>query len=59
MPALLSILKPHVKDLGSFTVRRLLPAAAQRMIGPFIFWDHMGPAAFKPGSQRSSFICRF
>lgn len=49
MPALLSILKPHVKDLGSFTVRRLLPAAAQRMIGPFIFWDHMGPAAFKPG----------
>ena len=43
------LLKPHVKDLGGFSVRRLLPAQAMRTIGPFIFFDHMGPAAFAPG----------
>ncbi|MCA3069403.1 MAG: pirin family protein, partial [Rhodocyclaceae bacterium] len=43
------LLKPHVKDLGGFSVRRLLPAQAIRTIGPFIFFDHMGPAAFAPG----------
>ena len=44
-------LSAHVKDLGGgFEVRRLLPAAARRMIGPFIFFDHMGPAKFAPGS---------
>lgn len=44
----LSILsKEH--DLGGFTVRRLLPAASRKMIGPWIFFDHMGPAVFAPG----------
>jgi len=34
----------HDKDLGGgFTVRRLLPAARQRSVGPFIFFDHFGP----------------
>lgn len=34
----------HEKDLGGgFTVRRLLPAARQRSVGPFIFFDHFGP----------------
>ncbi|MGA0023281.1 MAG: pirin family protein [Burkholderiales bacterium] len=43
-------LTAHVKDLGGgFEVRRLLPAAARRMIGPFIFFDHMGPVRFEPG----------
>lgn len=42
-------LKPHTKDLGGFEVRRLLPGHPQRMVGPFIFFDHMGPAAFAPG----------
>lgn len=37
------------KDLGGFTVRRLLPYAKKRMVGPFIFLDHMGPADFGPG----------
>jgi hypothetical protein len=37
------------KDLGGFTVRRVLPAAEQQMVGPFIFFDHMGPAQFPPG----------
>lgn len=37
------------RDLGGFTVRRLLPYATHRMVGPFIFFDHMGPAKFAPG----------
>ncbi|XOV85106.1 MAG: pirin family protein [bacterium] len=37
------------KDLGGFTVRRVLPASEKQMVGPFIFFDHMGPAQFPPG----------
>ena len=37
------------KDLGGFGVRRVLPFARQRMVGPFIFFDQMGPAEFAPG----------
>jgi len=37
------------KDLGGFHVRRVLPFAKHRMVGPWIFFDHMGPAAFAPG----------
>jgi redox-sensitive bicupin YhaK (pirin superfamily) len=37
------------RDLGGFSVRRLLPYATHRMVGPFIFFDHMGPAKFQPG----------
>ena len=43
------ILKPHARDLGGFTVQRLLPAFPTKMIGPFIFFDHFGPIAFAPG----------
>ncbi|HXV11005.1 MAG TPA: pirin family protein [Burkholderiales bacterium] len=43
------ILQPHTKDLGGFEVRRLLPAYPRKMIGSFIFFDHMGPARFPPG----------
>lgn len=43
-------LSPHEKDLGDgFMVRRLLPAAAARAVGPFVFFDHMGPATLPPG----------
>jgi len=49
MPSLPAILQPHTKDLGGFEVRRLLPAFPQKMVGPFIFFDHMGPARFPPG----------
>ena len=45
-----TLLKPHVKDLGGFEVRRLLPAHPQKMVGPFIFFDHMGPAQLAPGA---------
>jgi redox-sensitive bicupin YhaK (pirin superfamily) len=47
--AIAATLKPHTKDLGGFTVRRLLPGHPIRMVGPFIFFDHMGPADFAPG----------
>ena len=40
------------KDLGGFEVGRVLPFAKRRMIGPFIFFDHMGPADFQPGFGR-------
>ena len=37
------------KDLGGFGVTRLLPHAQKRMVGPFVFLDHMGPADFAAG----------
>ncbi|WP_300575585.1 pirin family protein [Phenylobacterium sp.] len=37
------------KDLGGFEVGRVLPYSRRRMVGPFIFFDHMGPARFDPG----------
>lgn len=44
------IVLPPLRDLGDgFFVRRALPSAHRRMIGPFIFFDHMGPAAFDAG----------
>jgi redox-sensitive bicupin YhaK (pirin superfamily) len=44
-----TVLDPEVKDLGGVQVRRLLPARPQQMVGPFIFFDHIGPASFPPG----------
>ncbi|HEX2842964.1 pirin family protein [Hyphomicrobium sp.] len=44
------IIVPRVRDLGGFEVRRALPAAAKQMVGPFIFFDQMGPAEFLIGS---------
>jgi redox-sensitive bicupin YhaK (pirin superfamily) len=43
------VIEPHTKDLGGLTVRRCLPSPQRKMIGPFIFFDHAGPAHFKPG----------
>ncbi len=43
------ILSPKQKDLGDFKVRRALPALEQRKVGPWIFFDHAGPATFPPG----------
>ena len=40
---------PRTGDIGGFTVRRALPHAQRRMVGPFIFFDHMGPAEFRAG----------
>jgi len=47
------ILDQHRRDLGGFEVGRVLPQASRRMVGPFIFFDHMGPADFQPGFPRS------
>ncbi len=42
----------HDKDLGGgFTVRRLLPAAQRRNVGPFVFFDHFGPVTEEPGAN--------
>lgn len=49
MSAIDMIIEPRRRDLGGFTVGRVLPFAKRRMVGPFIFFDEMGPAAFAPG----------
>src|SRR6185312_743568 len=41
------------RDLGGFEVGRVLPHAQRRMVGPFIFFDHMGPVTFPPGIPRT------
>ncbi len=43
------VITPRERDLGGFHVKRILPYATHRMVGPFIFLDHMGPAEFGPG----------
>lgn len=40
------IILPRARDLGGFEVRRALPAVEKQMVGPFIFFDQMGPAEF-------------
>lgn len=40
----------RTKDLGGFSVRRVIPVAKKRQVGPFVFFDHMGPAEFEPGN---------
>lgn len=47
--AILKVIRPREKDLGGFSVRRLLPVAGQQMVEPWIFFDHMGPAFFSGG----------
>ncbi|NIL93746.1 MAG: pirin family protein [Woeseiaceae bacterium] len=44
------LIEPATKDLGEFTVRRALPDERRQRVGPFIFFDHMGPAEFPPGT---------
>jgi len=41
------------RDLGGFEVGRVLPCAGRRMVGPFAFFDHMGPLAFPPGFPKT------
>ncbi len=44
------VIEPRRRDLGGFTVGRVLPHAPRRMLGPFIFFDELGPADFAPGT---------
>lgn len=43
------LISPKEKEVGGFSVRRSLPAIGRKMVGPWIFFDHMGPAEFAPG----------
>lgn len=44
------VIEPRRRDLGGFDVGRVLPYPRRRMVGPFIFFDEMGPAEFAPGA---------
>ena len=43
------LVRGRSKDLGGFCVRRVLPASLARSVGPFVFFDEMGPADFPAG----------
>jgi redox-sensitive bicupin YhaK (pirin superfamily) len=45
----LQVIGSRQRDLGGFVVRRVLPAEGRQMVGPFIFFDHLGPTQFAPG----------
>jgi redox-sensitive bicupin YhaK (pirin superfamily) len=47
------VIEQRRRDLGGFEVGRVLPYAKRRMVGPFIFFDHMGPVDFPPGIPRT------
>jgi redox-sensitive bicupin YhaK (pirin superfamily) len=44
------VIRSRPRDLGGFSVRRVLPSLQRRMVGPFIFFDHMGPADMAAGT---------
>ena len=46
---ILDVIGSRQRDLGGFVVRRVLPAGGRQMVGPFIFFDHLGPTQFTPG----------
>jgi redox-sensitive bicupin YhaK (pirin superfamily) len=47
------VIEQRRRDLGGFEVGRVLPASGRRMVGPFVFFDHMGPVDFPAGIPRS------
>ena len=44
-----TVIQGRIRDLDGFSVNRILPNSGKKMVGPFIFLDHMGPADFAPG----------
>jgi redox-sensitive bicupin YhaK (pirin superfamily) len=48
--AIETVIVPRARDLGGFEVRRALPSSSRQMVGPFIFFDQMGPAEFLLGA---------
>jgi len=48
-PAVDLAIEARARDLGDFAVRRLLPSPLRRLVGPFVFFDHMGPVDFAQG----------
>ncbi|MEO8307194.1 MAG: pirin family protein [Pseudomonadota bacterium] len=51
---LLQVIEQRRKNLGDFEVGRVLPSAAQRMVGPFVFFDHFGPVDLAAGLSKSA-----
>lgn len=49
------VIPPKVADIG-FPVQRLLPRGRHQRVGPFIFFDHMGPALFEPDTTRGDVL---
>ena len=49
MNSIATIIEGRMRDLGGFSVARLLPSAAVRHVGPIVFFDLMGPATLAPG----------
>ncbi len=47
--SIVQVIPARERDLGGFVVRRVLPYASRKMVGPFIFFDHMGPTQFAVG----------
>ncbi|MBK9090617.1 MAG: pirin family protein [Holophagales bacterium] len=45
-----SVIDARRRDIGGFAVRRLLPFRLRRLVGPFVYFDEMGPVSFEPGS---------
>jgi redox-sensitive bicupin YhaK (pirin superfamily) len=50
LDAIETLIIPRARDPGGFEVRRALPAPRRQMVGPFIFFDQMGPAEFVTGA---------
>ncbi|RPI47023.1 MAG: pirin family protein [Betaproteobacteria bacterium] len=48
-----AVIEQRRRDLGGFEVGRLLPHPRRRMVGPFVFFDEMGPVDFPPGIART------
>ena len=49
-PAVEAVIVPRTNDIGGLEVRRALPSAQRRMVGPFVFLDQMGPAMLRAGT---------
>jgi redox-sensitive bicupin YhaK (pirin superfamily) len=47
--AVLQVIQSRERDLGGFVVRRIMPFEGRQMVGPFIFFDHLGPTKLAPG----------
>jgi redox-sensitive bicupin YhaK (pirin superfamily) len=50
LPAVEAVIVPRTSDIGGLEVRRALPSAQRRMVGPFVFLDQMGPAVLRAGT---------
>ncbi len=49
-PAIDAIIDARSRNIGAFRVRRLLPSRVRRLVGPFVYLDHMGPVTLAPGT---------